>query len=89
MLFRDVGVAMDDRKIFELTRLKLAYQKQIVFIIGWLTLTILGVILYVYNIYSYNFSLFIVSIVMMATGFIGIMTVDQKIKTISGKIKGL
>jgi hypothetical protein len=49
MLFRDVGVAMDDRKIFELTRLKLAYQKQIVFIIGWLTLTILGVILYVYK----------------------------------------
>jgi hypothetical protein len=80
---------MDDRKMFELTRLKLAYQKQIVFVIGLIILALLGAVLYIYNIYSYDFSLFIVSVVMIVTGIIGIMTIDQKMKVISKKIKEL
>ena len=78
---------MDDKKVFELARLRLAYQKQIVFIVGLMVLALLGLILYVYNIYSYDFSLLIASIVMIITGVIGIMTVDQKMKVISKKIK--
>lgn len=80
---------MDDRKIFELTRLKLAYNKQLILTAGFITLVLLGIILYIINVYQYNFSLFIVSIVMIATGLIGAMTVDQKLKIISGKIKEL
>jgi hypothetical protein len=80
---------MDDKKVFELARLRLAYQKQIVFIVGLMVLALLGLILYVYNIYSYDFSLLIASIVMIITGVIGIMTVDQKMKVISKKIKEL
>ena len=80
---------MDDRKVFELTRLKLAYQKQILFIAALIILVLLGIVLYVYNIYSYNFSLLIVSLVMILSGMIGIMTIDQKIRVISKKIKGL
>ena len=80
---------MDDRKVFELARLKLAYQKQLYFIVGLIIFTLLGVILYIINIYDYNFSLFIVSVVMIATGIIGIMTIDQKMKLISKNIKNL
>jgi len=80
---------MDDKKVFELARLKLAYQKQILFMSGLVVLIILGIVLYVINIYRYNFSLFIVSLVMIITGFIGAMTIDQKIRLISKKIKGL
>jgi hypothetical protein len=80
---------MDDRKVFELTRLKLAYQKQIIYIAAAIVLILLGIVLYIYNIYSYNFSLFIVSLVMILTGLIGAMTIDQKIKVISKNIKEL
>ena len=80
---------MDDKKVFELARLKLAYQKQILFMSGLVVLIILGIVLYVINIYRYNFSLFIVSLVMIITGFIGAMTIDKKIRLISKKIKGL
>lgn len=81
--------AMDDKKVFELARLKLAYQKQLYFIAGLIAITIIGFILYIINVYSYNQALFIVSIVTVITGLIGIMTVDQKIKVISKKIKEL
>lgn len=80
---------MDDRKVYELTRLKLAYQKQVVFIIGLILLALLGLALYIYNIYKYDFALFIVSLVLIITGVIGIMTIDQKMKLISKKIKEL
>ena len=80
---------MDDRKVYELARLKLAYQKQIIFLAGMLLITILGIVLYVINIYHYDFALFIVSVVMVLTGIIGVMTIDQKIRLISKKIKEL
>lgn len=80
---------MDDRKIYELTRLKLAYNKQLIFIAGLIIFTVIGVLLYIWNIYSYNFSLFIIGVLIIVTGLIGIFTIDQKIKLISEKIKGL
>lgn len=80
---------MDDRNVYELTRLKLAYHKQVVFIIGLIIVAIMGIALYIYNIYRYDFALFIVSLVMIVTGLIGIMTIDQKMKGISRKIKEL
>ncbi|MEM4637718.1 MAG: hypothetical protein QXK76_01660 [Candidatus Woesearchaeota archaeon] len=80
---------MDDRKVYELTRLKLAYTKQIIFIAGLILLLLMGIILYIINIYSFDFALFIVSVMLILTGLIGIMTIDQKMKTISKKIKEL
>lgn len=80
---------MDDHKVYELTRLKLAYQKQVVFVIGLILLALIGIVLYIINIYSFDFALFIVSLVLILTGIIGVMTVDQKMKLISKKIKGL
>jgi membrane-bound ClpP family serine protease len=52
-------------------------------------LIILGIILYVFNIHTFDFALFIVSVVMIFSGVIGVMTVDQKMKVISKKIKEL
>jgi len=80
---------MDDRKIFELTRLKLAYQKQTLFMAALIVLIILGITLYVFNIYTFDFALFIVAVVIILSGIIGVMTVDQKMKVISQKIKEL
>jgi hypothetical protein len=80
---------MDDKKVYELERLKLAYQKQMIFISALIILLMGGIVLYIFNIYLFNFALFIVSLVMVFTGIIGVMTVDQKMKIISKKIKGL
>lgn len=80
---------MDDRKVYELTRLKLAYQKQVMFIASLILLIVLGIVLYIINIYRFDFALFIVSLVMILSGVIGVMTIDQKMKLISRKIKEL
>lgn len=78
---------MDDRKVFELERLRLAYHKQVAFMIALIVVAVIGLLLYIYNIYSFNFALFIVSLVLILTGIIGIMSIDQKMKLISNKIK--
>lgn len=80
---------MDDRKVYELTRLKLAYHKQVVFLAGLILIVLGGLALYIFNIYKFDFALFIVSLVLIITGVIGIMTIDQKMKIISKKIKEL
>jgi hypothetical protein len=80
---------MDDRKVYELTRLKLAYQKQVIFIAALIVLVLFGVALYVFNIYRFDFALLIASLVMIFSGIIGVMTIDQKMKLISKKIKEL
>lgn len=80
---------MDDRKVFELTRLKLAYQKQVIFIAALIVLVLLGIILYIVNIYRFDFALLITSLVIIISGIIGVMTIDQKMKIISKKIKEL
>ena len=80
---------MDDRKVFELTRLKLAYQKQLIFISSLIVLILFGLILYVINVVKFDISLLIVAVVMILTGAIGVMTIDQKMKVISKRIKEL
>lgn len=80
---------MDDRKVYALTRLKLAYQKQIVFISGLIVLTLIGVSLYIFTIYQFNLGLLMVSVAIVITGLAGIITIDQKLKLISKKIKEL
>lgn len=80
---------MDDHKVYELTRLKLAYHKQVAFVIGLIILSLIGIVIYIINIYRFDFALFIVAVVLILTGIIGIMTVDQKMKAISKKIKSL
>jgi hypothetical protein len=80
---------MDDNKVVEMTRLKLAYQKQVVFIAGMILVALIGLMLYIITIYDYDFPLLISAIVLMATGVIGIMSIDQKMKAISKRIKEL
>lgn len=80
---------MDDRTQYKLTTLKLAYHKQLYFIAGLLILTFMGLALYVITIYRFNFALLITAIAFTLTGIIGIMTIDQKLKNISKKIREL
>ena len=80
---------MDDKKVYELKRLELAYNKQLIFMAGVITLALFGLALYIYNIYSYSFSLLIVAIVMVVSGIIGIFNIDNHMMEISKKIKVL
>ncbi|MFA5796696.1 MAG: hypothetical protein WC916_01505 [Candidatus Woesearchaeota archaeon] len=80
---------MDDRTVFRLATLKLAYRKQLYFIAALIVLTFIGVGLYVFTIYQFNFGLLITGVAFAFTGVIGIMTVDQKLKNISKKIREL
>ncbi len=80
---------MDDRQVYALARLKLAYKKQLLFIKGLMILAVMGVIAYVITVYEFNMALLLIAIAFIGTGIIGIMTVDQKLKNISRKIKEL
>jgi uncharacterized membrane protein YqjE len=80
---------MDDKKVYELKALELAYRKQLQFIWGLILISIIGLIVYIINIYKYNFALLITAIVIILTSIIGIMTIDQKMKLISEKIRKL
>jgi hypothetical protein len=80
---------MDDHKVYELTRLKLAYQKQLIFMSSMILLILFGLILYVINVVRFDAALMIVSAVMVLSGIIGVMTIDQKMKLISSKIREL
>lgn len=80
---------MDDRKVYELERLKLAYKKQILFMASLIIIVLMGIIIYVITVYKYNKALLIISIMLIITGIIGVMTIDQKMKLISKRIKEL
>jgi uncharacterized membrane protein HdeD (DUF308 family) len=80
---------MDDKKLFELKRLELAYYKQLIYVCGVISIAILGLILYIINIYNYNFQLLLVAIMLIAVGVICIFNFDSNLKEISGKIKRL
>jgi hypothetical protein len=80
---------MDDKKVFELKRLELAYNKQLIFMIGVMIVTFAGLLLYIYNVYAYSFQLMLISIVLVITGLIGMFNIDQHMKELSKKIKGL
>ena len=78
---------MDDHKICEMERLKLAYKKQLVFMASLIATTLIGLAVYVFNIYNYNQALFIAAVVIIITGVIGVMTVDQKMRLISSRFR--
>lgn len=80
---------MDDKKVFELKRLELAYKKQLLFMIGLMTLTFIGLIIYIINIYSFNLQLLLVAIMLIIVGIICMFDTDSKLKIISKKIKEL
>ncbi len=80
---------MDDRKVFELKSLELAYKKQLMFMSGSMIIGFIGLALYMYNIYRFDKALTIVSVVLIMTGIISLMYIDDKLKGLSKKIRGL
>jgi Ca2+/Na+ antiporter len=80
---------MDDKKVFELKRLELAYDRQLLFMLGVILLTLAGVALYIFNIYIYQLQLLLVAVMLIAVGVIGMINIDSKMKEISNKIKHL
>jgi len=80
---------MDDKKVFELKRLELAYKKQLIFMIGVMITTVIGLIVYIINIYKYNLQLLLVAIMLIIVGIVCMFDIDSKLKIISHKIKEL
>jgi len=80
---------MDDKKVFELKRLELAYKKQLLFMLGVIFMTFIGIILYILNVTSFNLQLFLISVTLIVVGAIGIFNIDTHMKDISKKIKEL
>jgi len=80
---------MDDKKVFELKRLEMAYKKQLLFMLGVMLMVFSGVILYIINVQCFNLQLFLISLTLIAVGAIGIFSIDTHMREISKKIKGL
>jgi hypothetical protein len=80
---------MDDKKVFELKRLELAYNRQLIYMCGVISVALIGLILYIVNIYQYNFQLFLVAVMLITVGIISILNIDSSMKDISKKIKGM
>jgi len=80
---------MDDKKVFELKRLELAYNKQLIYMCGVISLALIGLILYIINIYRYNFQLLLVAVMLITVSVISIMNIDSNIKDISLRLKGM
>jgi hypothetical protein len=80
---------MDDRKVFELKRLELAYNRQLIYMIGVILVALIGLALYIYTIMNYSFQLLLVAVMLITVGVISMMNIDSNMKNISGKIRGL
>lgn len=80
---------MDDKKVFELKRLELAYKRQLLFMCGAILLALMGVTLYIVNIYHYQFQLLLVAIMLIAISAIGMLSIDSTMKGLSKEIKRL
>ena len=80
---------MDDKKVFELKRLELAYNRQLIYMCGVISVALIGLVLYIINVYRFNFQLFLIAVMLIAVGIISVMSIDSTMKEISGKIKGL
>lgn len=78
---------MDDRKVFKLKRLELAYEKQLRFMSASLALALIGVVVYVATMYRQTKASLTVSIVLMVAGAVCAFAVDNNMKDISHKIK--
>jgi hypothetical protein len=80
---------MDDRKVFELKRLELAYKRQLTFMIGSILVALVGLVSYIYTIYQYDFQLLLVAVTLIAVGAISMFNIDSRMKDISNKIRSL
>jgi hypothetical protein len=80
---------MDDKKVFELKCLELAYNRQLIYMCGVISVALIGLILYIVNIYRYNFQLLLVAVMLLTVGIISIMNIDSNMKLISYKIKNI
>jgi hypothetical protein len=80
---------MDDKKVFDLKRLELAYNRQLIYMCGVMSVALIGLILYIVNVYRYNFQLFLVAVMLIVVGVISMFNIDSSMKDISGKIRGL
>ena len=78
---------MDDRTVFKLKRLQLAYEKQLRFMSASIALALIGVVLYAATIFRQSIASLNVSIVLIVTGAICAFAVDNTMKDISHKIK--
>lgn len=78
---------MDDRKVSELSALKLAYNKQLIFACAMIVIIITGILLYILTLYVFTLQSLLMSIALILTGTIGLMTIDKKLKLISKKIR--
>lgn len=78
---------MDDKKVFELKRLELAYNRQLIYMCGVISVALIGLVLYIVNIYRFNFQLLLVAVMLLAVGIISIMNIDSNMKEISARIK--
>lgn len=80
---------MDDKKVFELKRLELAYRKQLLFMLGVILMTFMGAALYIINVKTFNLQLFLMALTLIAVGAIGMFNIDTHMKEISHKMKEL
>jgi hypothetical protein len=80
---------MDDKKVFELKRLELAYNRHLIYMCGVMSIAFVGLILYIINVYRYNFQLFLVAVMLIVVGVVSIFNIDSNMKDISKKIKGM
>ena len=80
---------MDDKKVFELKRLELAYKRQLLIMFGFILMTLMGIALYIVNIYRFQFQLLLVSVMLITIGAIGMLNVDSHMKVLSREMKHL
>jgi hypothetical protein len=56
---------------------------------GIISIALIGLILYIINIYHYTFQLLLVAIMLIVVGIICVFNIDSNMKEISEKIKRL
>lgn len=78
---------MDDKKVFELKRLELAYNRQLIYMCGVMIVAVIGLVLYIINVYRYNFQLFLIAVMLIVVGVICMLNIDSNMKDVSKKIK--
>ncbi|HYD03255.1 MAG TPA: hypothetical protein VEC16_03055 [Alphaproteobacteria bacterium] len=78
---------MDDKKVAELKALELSYQRQLMYMKMMISVGLIGVVLYIINIYRYDVQLFLISVMLVAVSIIILMSMDTKLKEISKKIR--
>jgi len=82
-----MGEEMDDKKVFELKRLELAYNRQLIYMCGVMIVAVIGLVLYIINVYRYNFQLFLIAVMLIVVGVICMLNIDSNMKDVSKKIK--